>query len=336
VHLRLIVLLLVILAASFVPESTVFASPSDRPTVGSGSIGIRLVPVPRAEVDNPLASAYVVDHLAPGTSITRRVEIDNDTNANANVSVYVAAASIVRGSFVFGPGRSANALSSWTSVTRGVIRLAPGAEAVDALTVKVPANAPAGGQDAVVWAQVSESPLPAKGVELVNRVGIRMYLSIGPGGAPPSNFTVSSLRADRSATGQPLVTATVRNSGRSTLDISGNLTLSNGPGGLGAGPFAVRLSAILAPGVSEPAIAQLNTELPRGPWHADLRLASGLIHRSSAATITFPSPVGGAKRPGDSEFPTLVVTVIVLFIVLAITDLVLLVSRRRILRMRLF
>jgi hypothetical protein len=162
-----------------------------------------------------------------------------------------------------------------------------------------------------------------------------VYLSIGPGGAPPSNFTVSSLRAERSSTGQALVNATVRNSGHSTLDISGSLILSKGPGGLRTGPFAVRLSAVLAPGVSEPATVQLNTGLPRGPWQADLRLASGSIDRSSMATITFPSPLGAAKRPVEARFPTLILIVIVLFILLAITNLALLVSRRRILRTRL-
>jgi hypothetical protein len=333
-RVRLIVLLLVAGAATFIPESNAFASPADHTTVGSGSIGIRLLAAPGASADNALADSYVVDRLAPGQSINRSVEIDNDTDANASVSVYAAAASIVRGSFAFAPGHSANMLSSWTSVSRGLIRMVPGTQAIDDLTIEVPADASAGEKDAVVWAQVAASPAAAGGVELVNRVGIRMYISIGPGGVPPSNFTVSSLSAERSVTGKPLVIATVRNSGPNTLDISGNLTLSKGPGGLGAGPFAVRLSEVLAPGVSEPATAQLNSELPRGPWEADLRLTSGFIHRSSVATIIFPSALDAAKRPVEAGFPTLVLIVVVLFVLLAITAFALLVSRRRMLRMR--
>jgi hypothetical protein len=335
VRIHLIALLLVAGAATFVPESSAFSSPADH-TTGSGStgIGIRLLPEPGGSADNSLASSYVVDRLAPGTSVTRSLTIDNDTKAIASVSVYAAAASIDRGNFTFASGHSANALSHWTSVSRGLMRLGPGTEASDALTIKVPADASSGDKEAVVWAQVSASPPSAGGVELVNRVGIRMYLSIGPGGAPASNFTVSSLRAERSVTGQPMVVATVHNSGQSTLDISGNLTLSKGPGGLGAGPFAVRLGAILAPGVSEAATAPLNTELPRGPWDADLRLTSGPIHRSSVATITFPSTFGAATPPTETGFPAMVLIVVVLFLLLAITALALLGSRRRIVRMR--
>ena len=53
---------------------------------------------------NPLANTYIVDRLAPGATLTRSVEIDNDTRADVDVSVYPAAASVVRGSFVFAPG----------------------------------------------------------------------------------------------------------------------------------------------------------------------------------------------------------------------------------------
>lgn len=326
---RLIAALLLAGAAIVVPESSTFASTPSRPNTSSGSVGIRLVPVSGGSPDDSLASAYIVDRLAPGTSVSRSVEIDNDTPGNADVAVYPAAASIVSGSFAFAPSHSANELSSWTSVNHDLLRLAPGTESLDTLTIHVPNNASAGQRYGVIWAQVSAPPPTAGGVELVNRVGIRMYLSIGPGGSPQANFTIGSLTAKRSATGEPLVVATVRNSGQSTLDIRGNLTLSRGPGGLGAGPFVVKMSTVLAPGISEPATVQLNTALPRGPWRADLALTSGFIHRSTVATITFPSNVGAARAPIKVGFPTLVLIIIVLLVLLAIMALALLVSRRR-------
>jgi len=330
---RLIALLLLAAAVTVLPRSIALASPSDATAV-SGGIGIRLVPVSDASHD-ALASSYVVDRLAPGTSITRSVEIVNDTRARADVSVYPAAASLNRGTFTFAPGRSGNELSTWTSVSRGAFRLTPDTKSLDTLTIKVPNDASPGERYAVVWAEVSLPPPTAGGVTLVNRVGIRMYLSIGPGGAPPSNFTVGSIAASRLATGEPLVVATVRNSGLSTLDISGTLVLSNGPGGLGAGPLAVTLDKVLAPGVSEPASVRLNKELPRGPWHAELALTSGLIHRSAIATITFPPIVGVEKIQKSPSFPTpAVLASIVLFVLLAIAVFALPVSRRRIVRMR--
>src|SRR6202034_683296 len=132
------------------------------------------------------------------------------------------------------------------------LRLAPGSEAVDAITVTVPKDAPSGPQDGVLWAQVS-APSPGAGrVTLVSRVGVRMYLSVGAGGAPTSNFAVGSLRAGRSGAGEPLVVSTVHNSGHDTLDLSGDLTLSHGPDGLRAGPLPATLGTLLAPGGSEP------------------------------------------------------------------------------------
>jgi hypothetical protein len=93
------------------------------------------------------------------------------------------------------------------------------------------------------------APSPADtGVILVNRVGVRMYVSIGRGGTPPPNFTVGGLTAQRSGTATPSVAATVHNRGQIPLDIIGNLTLSNGPGGTRGGPFPVTLSSLVAPG----------------------------------------------------------------------------------------
>ena len=52
--------------------------------------------------------------------------------------------------------------------------------------------------------------------------------------------------------------------------------LTDGPDGLRAGPIAATLGTLLAPGASEPIAVQLGSELPRGPWRADL----GITERS--------------------------------------------------------
>jgi hypothetical protein len=195
----------------------------------------------------------------------------------------------------------------------------------ETVTIKVPKSASSGERYAVIWAAVS-GPAPAGGgVTLVNRVGIRMYVSVGPGGAPPSSFAIGVLTAERSATGEPLVAANVRNSGRQTLDIGGTLTLSAGPGGLRAGPFPVTLRAALAPGASEPASVRLDRRLPRGPWRAELRLTSGTIARNAVATISFPFVVPAAKPPAASP---VIRGGLILIALLAIAALILLFIRR--------
>ncbi|MDX6507390.1 MAG: hypothetical protein QOG06_2034 [Gaiellaceae bacterium] len=261
----------------------------------SGSIGIRLVQAPGTAPAEARGRSYIVDRVSPGTSINRVVQISNTTHSTAVVSVYPAAAGLHRGAFAFAAGHNPNELSRWTHVKRGSIRLAPGAKALTTVAINVPANASAGERYGVVWAEVSSRP--AGGVRLVNRVGVRLYVSVGRGGAARPSFAIGRLIAKRSRTGRPLVVAKIRNTGRRTLDISGTLTLSRGPGRLRAGPFAVELGPNLAPGHSEAASVRLDKRLPRGPWRAQLRLRSGFVHRAAAARITFPRRSRAATTP---------------------------------------
>jgi hypothetical protein len=287
---RLSVIALALVAGIVVPAASAVAAASAK----AGGIGVRLVAMPGDSHVGPLARSYIVERVAPGTSLRRRIVISNTTRSIVLVAVYPAAARLHRGAFAFGAGRSQNELTGWTSVSRDVLRLAPGTATYETVTIHVPRNASSGELYGVIWAAVS-SPAPAGGgVTVVNRVGVRMYLSIGPGGAPPSNFAIGPLTAERSATGQPIVVATVRNSGERTLDIRGTLTLSGGPGGLRAGPFPVMLGATLGPSASEPASIRLDGRLPRGPWRARLRLTSGALQRTAAATLTFPRGAAAA------------------------------------------
>lgn len=300
-RVRLIVLPL--LAGIVVPAAGALAA---LPHQLSGGIGVRLADVPVGSRSDPLARSYIVNRLAPGSSIRRRVEIVNGTRSTADVAVYPAAANLRRGRFEFAPGHSPNELTSWTSVSRDALRLRPGASAFETVTINVPRTASSGERYAVVWAEVSAPAPAAGGVTRVNRVGVRIYLSIGPGGAPPSNFAIGRITAERSAAGQPFVVAKIYNSGQRTLEISGTLTLSRGPGGLRAGPFPVKLGTPLAPNDSEPATVRFDKRLPLGPWRARFRLSSGLIQRAAEATIRFPR----VSRAGSRHLILVVILVL--------------------------
>ena len=91
----------------------------------------------------------------------------------------------------------------------------------------------------------------------------------------------------RSTSGRAQVTVHVRNTGGRALTLSGTLRLSGGPGGLRAGPFGLTAAAVLAPGQSAPVTFTLSAHIPDGPWHALIRLQSGLVVRSETATIDF-------------------------------------------------
>ncbi len=299
----------------------------------SQSIGIRLADAPTSRTDDPRARLYIVDHVAPGATITRRVEISNDTNATQAIKVYAAAATVVDGTFGFGEGRAANELTTWTSVAPGTLDLAPGARAQPVVTIAVPATASAGERYAVVWAEAAAAAPPQGGIATVNRVGVRIYLSVGAGGEPPTDFVITTLEARRSADGHPQVAATVRNDGGRAVDLSGELRLTNGPGGLSAGPFDAVLGTTLGVGETEAVLVTLDPALPAGPWDARIALRSGTTQRDATATITFPDAPSSASpavpaHTGGSTSPALVVGAVVLVALGAATYIA--VRRRRV------
>jgi hypothetical protein len=266
-----------------------WAAAASHSAVKTGTIGIRLVPLTGESTNNPLSHSYIVDRSAPRTRLSRTVEIDNDTNSSVHLSVYVAGANVVHGNFTFAPGREANALSTWTSVSDGALRLAPHTEVFDTVTVRVPKDASSGEHYAVVWAALSASPSGRRGITLVSRVGVRMYVAVGPGGSAPSTFTLGALSATRSPSGELLLVAQVHNSSKNTLELSGHLMLSKGTDGLRAGPFPATLGTILSPGRSETLTVSLHSSFPRGPWSADVSVSDGSLSRSTIKTLTFPS-----------------------------------------------
>ncbi len=253
-----------------------------------GSIGLRLVDIPAATGNDPRAQLYIVDHLDPGTTIERRIEVSNTTASSAHIVLYAAAATIAGGSFLGAEGYTPNDVSTWTSVTPNALDVPAGSTALALVTMSVPRDAAPGEQYGVVWAETSSAP-GGDGVIQVNRVGIRLYLSVGLGGSPAADFTIDSLTAFRSADGRPMVLASVHNTGGRALDMSGTLVLSGGPGGLSAGPFPAPLGITLGIGDTEPVTIALDTQVPAGPWDARITLRSGLLERTARATITFPT-----------------------------------------------
>ena len=263
------------------------STPSPAPLA---ALGIRLTEIPASEQNDPRARLYVIDHVAPGATITRRIEVSNTGDPLLPARLYSAGASISGGTFLGAPGHTADSLSSWTSVAPGSIDV-PGHSAVGAsVTIAVPGDAAPGEHYAVIWAETGGPAAGvAGGVAVVNRVGIRIYLSVGPGGAPEAAFTIDSMTAERDSTGRPVVIASVHNSGGRALDMSGTLRLGGGPAGLSAGPFPAELGTTLAPGDTEPVTFTLDERLPAGPWDAVITLRSGEVEETATATISFPT-----------------------------------------------
>ena len=296
------------------------------PAIGASAVegtgvGIRLLDAPSNRRDDPRARLYIVDHLPPGSTITRGVEVSNGTSQPAHVKVYSGAAELKEGAFQPLPESEITELTTWTKVSPAEIDLAPGQAARADVTISVPSDASPGERYGAIWAHLSSDP-GAGGVTQVNRVGVRIYLSVGPGGEPASDFEIDTLTARRDADGTPVITAQVRNTGGRALDLAGELKLSDGPGGLSGGPFPASLGTTLAVGASAPVSVNLDKQLPDGPWQASLTLKSGILERSGSARVTFPEAGdSGSAVPAegtDSRGPSLVVAVAVAFAVLLV------------------
>ena len=269
----------------------------------AATMGIRIVDAPANRSDDPRARQYIVDHVAGGTTLVRRVEVSNDTEQTQTVQLYAAAAAIDNGDFQFGDGRETNELTGWTTVDSPSLSTPAGGTAQATVTIAVPVDATAGERYAVVWAELPGSTPPDGGITTVNRVGVRIYLSVGSGAEPASDFTIPTFEARRGTDGSPVVAATVHNTGGRALDLSGDLLLTNGPGGLTAGPFAVELGTTLGIGGTEPVLVVLDPAIPPGPWDARMVLRSGTTQREATATITFPTAPATAEAPVPTYTP---------------------------------
>ena len=297
---------LVLAAATF---SLLFASPAfatDAPshqpsnqtaTKTPDNVGIRLTEVDAASASDPRARLYIIDRAAPGTTLKRTVEISNISNLAHTVGVYASGASIVSGAFIGSDGSTQNELSSWVSLSKPTLLLAAHGASKVIVTVKVPSDASEGERYGVIWAEVRSTA--TSGLIAVNRVGIRVYLSVGAGGAPRSSFEILTLAGTRDSDGTPVVEAQVANTGGRALDLSGQLSLADGPGGLNTGPFAATLGTTLAIGATEIVTIKLPKAITSGPWHVTLTLHSGLITAIGEATITFPE--AGKNPPVETN-----------------------------------
>lgn len=308
------------------------APASARTDPGDAAIGIRLVDVPEATLDDPRARNYIVDNVAPGSTIQRRVEVTNEGGTAQSVTMYAASAQIVDGVFTGDAEGSANDLSSWTALSSQTLELEGGESSTVTATIAVPADAPEGEQYAAVWAQVTTPAPDGSMLALASRAGVRLYVSVGPGNGPPADFALGTLTAERSAEGMPRLTVVVTNTGGRAVDVSGTLTLAGGPGSMSAGPFSTANAVTIPPGGTHEVVIDLDPAIVAGPWTASVALTSGLLSRTATAEVTFPAAGVTAVETMDAGLPPWGLAAggaAVLLVVAAVVSLVVLRRRAR-------
>jgi hypothetical protein len=277
-------IMLAVAAGTLSPAATAVASPHSR---GGQGFGVRLVDVPVDEARNPRALRYIIDYLPTGTVIHRRIFIMNAEPGKAHFTVYPDAATISGGLFTGDGGETRSELTGWISVQHPSVTLGPESSVTDMITIKVPPGATRGEHYAVIWVQQEAYARASGGVGVneISRVGVRVYLAVGRGGAPPTAFAIESVTGHRSASGQPSISAKVDNTGQRAIDVSGTVRLADGPGNTSAGPFRSQQIITLAPGQSGTMTFALPKTLPTGPWRATVAMVSGLTRRTTTATV---------------------------------------------------
>lgn len=261
-----------------------------------GRFGVRLVDVPVSEARNPRAYRYIIDYVPAGTVIHRRILIVNDESRTERFSVYPGAAHIARGLFVGDAGATRSELTTWIRLQHRAVTLAPGASAMDRVTIKVPRRATRGEHYGVIWVQQTAKSGKNRGFGIteISRVGIRVYLAVGRGGVPPTRFDIDSITGRRLPSGQLVITAHVANTGGRAIDLNGSARLTNGPGHTRSGPFLAQKIVTLAPGQSWNVTFAAPRSLPSGSWRAVVSLASGLTTAGGTAAVRF-APAAAAQ-----------------------------------------
>lgn len=297
---RLRALLSLVVAAAVPVQGTAAAAVSAATRPCEPGVSVSLVAADGARPTGRDAT-YIVADLEPGDRLQRRMRVCNGTDAPLRVNLYSNAAAINDGGFLpVGSPRAENDLSRWTSVQPSTLLLQPDVPADVAITISVPVDADAGERYAVVYAEVPPAA-GGTGVGVASRVGVRQYVFVRGDAAPRTDFTIQALTAARSNDGRPVVQAEVRNTGDRAIDVAGTLRLTDGPGGISAGPFPATLGTTIAPGQSAPVEVLLDRALPAGPWLATLTLRSGDVERRAEARITFPDEAGSENAPVEAK-----------------------------------
>jgi hypothetical protein len=258
--------------------------------------GVRLVDVPVSEKHNPRGLRYIIDYLPAGAVIHRRILVKNEGARTGHFTVYPDTARIRHGYFIGDAGETRSELTSWIRVAQPRLTLRPDQSVMDMVTIRVPRKPTRGEHYGVIWAQQVRRLRTRGGFMIrdIARVGIRIYLAVGPGGVPPTNFAISSITGYRSHDGRLVIAAHVRNTGGRAVDLSGTVRLTDGPGGSSAGPYPISRIVTLAPGQSYPVYFVPGRQLPSGPWRATITLQSGFTKRTASATILFSAHLASA------------------------------------------
>lgn len=318
------VVLAAILAATAATTALILPS-SAVAAVSGGGVSIRLLPDSTTSSD-PRSQAYITDSVVPGRTLTRTVQISNSETSRQVIALSAGAASIQHGAFVGAAAGQSNELTSWTSLNRTSVTLAPTATTDVTVTITVPSTAAPGERYGVIWAAVTSPPAPGSQVRTINRVGIRMYLDVAGNGQPAPAFAIHGIHAS-TGNNATAISVDVANTGGRALDLTGTLRLTSSSN-LTAGPFATQQALTLAPGTSGSVHIRTSAPLPQGTWRGTVSITGGSIVHTDTTLVTVTPPKRTPAR-GISAQAIILIVLAALLVIAILTALAVIRRRRR-------
>lgn len=176
----------------------------------------------RALTVGPAKIEYATE---PGRTISDELLLVNDEDAPRTFYPAFEKFTEANGEKQFLPGEPTE-LVHWFKVPAR-ITLKPGEQKQVPFTIEVPANAPPGGHFAVIW--WSTAPPGAKGVSIVTRAGILVYLQVSGDVRESGTLTTfSTIRQKRVFSGFPdTFILTFQNTGNTYLKPKGEIRIKN-------------------------------------------------------------------------------------------------------------
>lgn len=259
-----------------------------------GSLSLALDDPPVDEAD-PRSAYYVVDHVAPGGRIERAIALGNSSDRDVEVALYIGDAEVADGRFAPADGRGTAELAEWTSFEPERVDVARGDETTATLTIDVPDEARPGERYGVAWAEL---PASGEATRVVNRVGIRVYLSIGDGERPAIEAAATTITATRLDDGGSRLSIALTNNGGRAAELAGRVELTR------AGrsePVVLPLdgAVALAPGEEAALATGPSDDVTDGEWDATVALHVNGVEQLARGTVEVPGELGAEGEPAD-------------------------------------
>ncbi|MDP2860481.1 MAG: DUF916 domain-containing protein [bacterium] len=176
------------------------------------------------EKEDPRTRSWFIWTVKPGETRGDEVVVQNKNNEPVELEIYsVDATANKDGAFTLFPKGEKNSAGGWISLSKSSLLVPPQAKVSVPFTVKIPLTAGPGDHVAGIAVETKSGEEPSSsGVRLVQRIGVRFYLTVE--GEKTENLEISDLRVVSDA-GESYLSYVLANKGNTNLALSGLIRL---------------------------------------------------------------------------------------------------------------